>query len=141
MRQVLFDDLATTYVLSAILTTIGLDALVLSVAGVYGLVSYAVVQRRREIGVRMALGAGPASLVRLIVAQSTRPVAMGSLFGLLAAVALALLMAAGMPEVDPRDPVSYVGVILLILASALLATLVPARRAASINPVEALRAD
>jgi predicted permease len=141
MRQVLFDDLATTYVLSAILTTIGLVALVLSVAGVYGLVSYAVVQRRREIGVRMALGAGPASLVRLIVAQSTRPVAMGSLFGLLAAVALALLMAAGMPEVDPRDPVSYVGVILLILASALLATLVPARRAASINPVEALRAD
>jgi ABC-type antimicrobial peptide transport system permease subunit len=141
MRQVLFDDLATTYVLSAILTTIGLVALVLSVAGVYGLVSYAVVQRRREIGVRMALGAGPASLARLIVAQSTRPVAMGSLFGLLAAVALALLMAAGMPEVDPRDPVSYVGVILLILASALLATLVPARRAASINPVEALRAD
>jgi predicted permease len=141
MTQVLFDDLASTYVLSAILSTIGLIALVLSVAGIYGLVSYSVAQRRREIGVRMALGAGPAAMIRLIVAQSTRPVVMGSLGGLVAAAAMSLILAAGVPEIDPRDPVSYVGVILLIVSSALLATFVPARRAASINPVEALRAD
>jgi predicted permease len=141
MRQVLFDDLATTYVLSAILSTIGLIALVLSAVGIYGLVSYSVAQRRREIGVRMALGARPDAIVRMIVAHSTRPVALGSLSGLVVAAALSLLLAAGMSEIDPRDPVSYTGVILLILVSALLASLVPARRAAAINPVEALRAD
>jgi putative ABC transport system permease protein len=141
MRQVLFDDLATAYVLSAILTTVGLIALVLSAAGIYGLVSYSVAQRRREIGVRMALGAGADSIVRMIVAHSTRPVAVGSLVGLVAAAALSLLFAAGVPELDPRDPFSYAGVGVLILVSALLASFIPARRAASINPVEALRAD
>jgi predicted permease len=141
MRQVLFDDLASTYVLSAILSTIGLIAIVLSVAGIYGLVSYSVTQRRREIGVRMALGAGPAAIIRLVAAQSTRPVVIGSLAGLVAAAVMSLILASGIPEIDPRDPVSYAGVIALIVSSALLATLVPARRAASINPVEALRAD
>ena len=141
MTQVLYDDLATTYVLSAILTTIALLALVLSAAGIYALVSYSVVQRRREIGVRMALGARQTSIVRMIVAQSTRPVAVGGGLGLVAAAALAVLFAAGVPEIDPRDPVSYLGVVLLLLASALLATLVPARRAATINPVDALRAE
>ena len=141
MTQVLFDDLAGTYVLSAILSTIGLVALVLSAAGIYGLVSYSVTQRRREIGVRMALGARPDSIVRMIVANSIRPVALGSLVGLVAAAAVSLLFAAGLPELDARDPISYTGVLLLLGVSALLASLVPARRAASINPVEALRAD
>lgn len=141
MTQVLYDDLATTYVLAAILTTIALLALALSAAGIYALVSYSVVQRRREIGVRMALGARHNSIVRMIVAQSTRPVAVGGCVGLVVAAALSVLFAAGVPEIEPRDPVSYTGVILLILVSVLLATLVPARRAASINPVEALRAE
>ena len=141
MTQVIFDDLATAYVLSAILSTIGVIALVLSAAGIYGLVSYSVVQRRREIGVRMALGARADSIVRMMVAHSTRPVALGSLVGLIAAVALSLLFAAGVPEIDLRDPISYVGVLFLIVMSALCASVIPARRAASINPVEALRAD
>jgi ABC-type antimicrobial peptide transport system permease subunit len=141
MSQVLFDDLASTYVLSAVLSTIGLVALVLSAAGIYGLVSYSVVQRRREIGVRMALGARPDSIVGMIVAHSTRPVAFGSVAGLGVALALALLLAAGVPEIDPRDPVSYVGVIVLIAVSALCASVIPARRAAAINPVDALRAE
>ena len=141
MTQVLFDDLATTYVLTAILSTIGVIALVLSVTGIYGLVSYSVAQRRREIGVRLALGAGPAAVIRLIVMQSTSPVAIGCVIGLGAAAAMSLIIAAGVPEIDPRDPVSYGGVVLLIVASALLATIVPARRAASIKPVDALRSD
>lgn len=141
MSRVLFDDLASTYVLSAILSTIGLVALVLSAAGIYGLVSYAVVQRRREIGVRMALGARPASIVGMIVAHSTRPVALGSLAGLAVAAVIALLLAAGVPEIDPRDPFSYVGVVIVIAVSTLCASVLPARRAASINPVDTLRAD
>jgi predicted permease len=141
MTQVLFDDLASSYVLSAILSTIGLVALVLSAAGIYGLVAYSVTQRRREIGVRIALGAQAGSIVRMIVAHSARPVAAGSLAGLVSAAALSLLFAAGLPEIDPRDPLAYAGVIVLILAASSLATLVPARRAASVNPVDALRAE
>jgi putative ABC transport system permease protein len=141
MRQVLFDDLAGAYVLSAILSSVGLVALVLSAAGIFGLVSYSVAQRRREIGVRMALGARPNSIVGMIVVHSTKPVATGSVIGLVVAAAVSLLFAAGIPEMETRDPLSYTGVILLIVLTALLASLVPARRAASINPVEALRAD
>jgi putative ABC transport system permease protein len=141
MTQVLFDDLAGTYVLSAILSTIGLIALVLSAAGIYGLVSYSVTQRRREIGVRMALGAQSNSIVRMVVTHSLKPIALGSLVGIVAAAAVSLLLAAGLPELDPRDPISYTGVLLLIVVSTVLASVVPARRAASINPVEALRAD
>ncbi len=141
MRQVLFDDLASTYVLAAILSSIGLIALGLSAAGIYGLITYQVTQRRREIGVRMALGGTPRAIVGMLVAHSTRPLVLGSLIGLVASRSLSMLLAAGIPEIDPRDPVSYAGVIVLILVSALLATLIPARRAASIDPVQALRAD
>ena len=141
MTQVLYDDLASTYVLSAILSTIGFVALIMSAAGIYGLVSYSVAQRRREIGVRMALGARPDMIVRMIVAHATRPVALGSLIGLVAAALIALIFAAAVPEIESRDPISYAGVILLIVVSALLASLIPARRASSINPVDALRAE
>lgn len=141
MSQVLYDDLAGSYILTAILTTVGLVALLLSAAGVYGLVSFSVAQRRKEIGVRMALGARPDRIVGMIVAHTARPVATGSVLGLAAAIAVSLLLAAGIPELDPRDPVGYAGVILMILVVALLASYLPARRAASVNPVDALRAD
>jgi ABC-type lipoprotein release transport system permease subunit len=77
----------------------------------------------------------------LIVVHSTSPVAIGSLAGLAVAAAIGLLFAAGIPEINPRDPVGYAGVLVLIAASALCASVIPARRAASINPVDALRAD
>jgi putative ABC transport system permease protein len=141
MTQVLYNDLATTYVLSAILSTIGLIALTLSAAGIYGLVAYSVTQRRREIGVRMALGGTPGAIVRLLIAHATRPLMMGSVVGVFVAAGLSLLFAAAVPEIDPRDPISYGGVVLLIVISTLLATLLPARHAATIDPVQALRAD
>jgi putative ABC transport system permease protein len=141
MSQVLYDDLAVSYILTAILTTVGLVALLLSTAGIYGLVAFSVAQRRKEIGVRMALGARPDWIVRMIVAHTARPVATGSFLGLAAAIAVSLALAAGIPELDPRDPISYAGVILLIASAAGLASVIPARRAASINPVEALRAE
>lgn len=141
MSQVLYDDLVGSYILTAILTTVGLVALILSAAGIYGLVSFSVAQRRKEIGVRLALGARPDRIVRMIVAHTARPVATGSVLGLAAAIAVSLLLATGIPELDPRDPVSYAGVILMIFVVALLASYLPARRAASVNPVDALRAE
>jgi ABC-type antimicrobial peptide transport system permease subunit len=139
MTKVLFDDLASVYLLAALLTAIALVALSLSAAGIYGIVSYAVAQRRREIGVRMALGAQPATIVKMVVAQVARPVVVGSLIGLVAAVVLAFGIAASLPAFDARDPINYVGVILIITAVTLSASYLPARRAASIDPVVALR--
>ena len=141
MSYVLYDDMASTYILAATLTTIGLIALCLSAAGIYGLVSYSVAQRRREIGVRMALGARPEWVVRMIVAHTSRPVTIGSVVGLLAAIVLSLVFAAAVPEIDPRDPISYSGVLLMIVIVAVIASYIPARRAATINPVDALRAE
>jgi putative ABC transport system permease protein len=139
MTQVLFDDMAGTYVLTALLTAIGLIALGLSAAGVYGLVSSSVAQRSREIGVRMALGARPGAVVRLMIASGARPVAGGSLVGLVAAVALAAGIGLSVPGVDARDPSNYAAVTLTLAIVALLASYLPARRAATIDPVAALR--
>jgi putative ABC transport system permease protein len=139
MTQVLFDDLAGTYVLTALLTAVGLIALCLSAAGVYGLVSSSVAQRGREIGVRMALGARPSAVVRMMIAAGARPVAAGSLVGLLAAVVIAAGIGLSVPGVEARDPSNYVAVALAIAAVALIASYLPAKRAASIDPVTALR--
>jgi len=139
MTQVLFDDLAGTYVLTALLSAVGLIALCLSAAGVYGLVSSSVAQRGREIGVRMALGARPSAVVRMMIGAGARPVAAGSLVGLLAAVVIAAGIGLSVPGVEARDPSNYVAVALAIGAVALIASYLPAKRAASIDPVIALR--
>jgi putative ABC transport system permease protein len=136
---VLFDDLGSTYVLAAMLTVIGLVALLLSAAGIYGVVSHAVAQRRREIGVRLALGARPGAIVRMVVGHGTKPVIAGSLIGLLAAVALAFWSATALSDIEARDPLNYIVVTVLIAVVALAASYLPARRAASIDPVVALR--
>ena len=139
MSQVLYDDLGSTYVLAAMLTAIGFVALCLSAAGIYGVVSYSVAQRRREIGVRMALGARPGAVVRMVLVHGVTPVAAGSLVGLLASVALAFWVATMVPEIDARDPINYADVILTIAAVAVGASYFPARRAARIDPLVALR--
>jgi putative ABC transport system permease protein len=139
MTQVLFDDLAGTYVLTALLTAVGLIALCVSAAGVYGLVSSSAAQRGREIGVRMALGARPGAVVRMILASGARPVAAGGTVGLIAAAGLAIGLGMSVPGVDPRDPSNYVAVALTISVVAFLASYWPARRAARIDPLLALR--
>ncbi len=139
MTQVLFDDLAGTYVLAALLTAVGFIALCVSAAGVYGLVSSSVAQRGREIGVRMALGARPGLVVRMVLAAGARPVAAGGLAGLVAAIALAIGIGLSVPGVDARDPWNYVAVALTLAAVAFLASYLPARRAARIDPLLALR--
>jgi putative ABC transport system permease protein len=139
MTQVLFDDLAGTYVLAALLTAVGFIALCVAAAGVYGLVSSSVAQRGREIGLRMALGARPGVVVGMVLASGARPVAAGGLVGLMAAVVLAIGVGMSVPGVDARDPANYAAVALTIAAVAFLASYLPARRAARIDPLLALR--
>jgi predicted permease len=116
-------------------------ALVLAALGVYGIMAYAVAQRRHEIGVRMALGARAEDVARTFVRDAARLALPGVAIGLLAAAALSRLAAGALYGVSPVDPLTYVLVPLLIVGVALGAVLLPARRAARVDPLIALRAD
>jgi predicted permease len=114
-------------------------AFTLAVVGVYGVLNWAVTQRFGEIGVRMALGAGSAEIVRLIVGQGGRLTAIGMAAGIAAAIALGRYMSSEIYEVSPLDPLVFSVVIAGLGGAALLASWLPARRAARIDPMAALR--
>jgi ABC-type antimicrobial peptide transport system permease subunit len=116
-------------------------ALFLGVVGLYGIVSYSVGQRTREIGVRMALGAQRGSIYLMILSESGRLIAIGIAVGLVAAITAASLMRKLLFGVHAWDATTLIGVGVLLAASSLLASFLPARRAASMNPTEALRAE
>lgn len=116
-------------------------ALVLSVVGLYGVISYSVGQRTREIGVRMALGAQRSSVCGMILAEAGRLIAVGMVLGLAAAVGAATLMAKLLFHVAAWDETTLACVALGLGLAALAASFIPARRAASVNPVEALKAE
>jgi len=121
--------------------TFAVCAWLLGVVGLYGVVAYSVGRRTREIGVRMALGAGRRSVARLIVGDAGRVIAAGLLAGTLAAAGAATLARGLLFGVTAWDPATLGGVAAVLGASALLASYLPARRAASINPIEALRTE
>ena len=124
------------------LTMLGIAAiaaLLLGVVGIYGVVSYSVSQRTREIGIRMALGAGQDQVRGLFVRDGLILTGLGVAAGMAAAIALTRLMAALLYEVSPLDPATYAVVALGLAAAALLASYLPARRATRIDPIEALR--
>jgi putative ABC transport system permease protein len=114
-------------------------ALLLATLGLYGVISYSVRQRTREIGVRIAFGAGNADVLKLVIAQGLALAAIGVVLGLAASVPLSRAVRGFLVGVSPTDPVTYLGIPLLLLAVAGLASWVPARRAAALHPVEALR--
>ena len=116
-------------------------ALVLTVSGVYGVMSYAVSQRSKEIGIRIALGAGSGAVVRMVVAQSMRMAGIGAALGGAAALMLAPLFANRMQAVRPYDPVAYVLGLALVIGASLAASALPGRRAVRIDPVITLRCD
>ena len=116
-------------------------ALALGVVGLYGVIAYSVSQRTREIGVRMALGAQRSSVYHLVLGEAGRLIAFGVLAGLACSVGAASLMGKLLFGVQPWDAGTLLGVALVLGASAMMASYIPARRAASVNPTEALRAE
>jgi len=140
MDEVLYGDTASEYILSILTMAIALIALAVAAVGIYGLVAQDVTRRTREIGVRLALGAQPAAVVRMVVGDGTRPVLYGGLVGLVAATALAFATAASVMG-NAKEPLAYAGVVAALSLTALAATYLPARRASRIDPVNALRAE
>jgi ABC-type antimicrobial peptide transport system permease subunit len=116
-------------------------ALVLAVAGVYGVVAYSVARRTSEIGVRLALGASPRGVLRRVVVLGMRPVCIGVCFGLIGMIWVSRIMASLLLGVTLGDPVTYLGATLGLIAAAALACYVPARQVLRIDPVIALRSE
>jgi putative ABC transport system permease protein len=116
-------------------------ALALTVAGVFGVVAQAVTRQRRELAVRIAVGAGTRDVLRLVLVRGGTPVSIGLALGLAGAAALSRLLSSQLFGVSPTDPSTFATVALVVAATALLACYLPARRAARVDPVAALRAD
>jgi predicted permease len=114
-------------------------AFVLASVGLYGVVSYGVAQRTNEIGIRLALGAERRDVLKMVLRQGLTPMLVGLALGLIVAVAISRLLSSFLYEVRPSDPITYVGISLLLASVALLATYLPARRATKVDPIEALR--
>jgi putative ABC transport system permease protein len=122
-----------------LLAVFGGAALLIAAAGLYGVMAYAVNQRAREIGLRMALGAQPLDVLRMIVGQGMKLAMLGVVVGLAAALALTRLMSRLLFGVSATDPATFAFIVLLLTAVALLACYLPARRATRVNPVVALQ--
>jgi putative ABC transport system permease protein len=116
-------------------------ALLLAIVGIYGAVAYTVEQRTTEIGVRMALGAQVTDVLRLVVKQGMNPVLLGLVIGLAATLGAGHLIAAQLYQISPHNPLLIAVTAAALAIAALLACLIPARRATSVDPLVALRAE
>jgi putative ABC transport system permease protein len=139
MEETLGRSLATQRLSTMLLMMFACVALVLAAVGIYGVMSYVVTQRRHEIGIRMALGAQRADVLRLILRQGMWLTACGVALGLTASFALSRLMASLLFGVSPTDPLTFLLVAVTLAVVTLAACLVPARRAIKVDPMTALR--
>ncbi|HEX4007674.1 MAG TPA: ABC transporter permease [Acidobacteriaceae bacterium] len=141
MQDLYSQSMERTSFTLVMLAIAGSMALALSIIGIYGVISYAVSQRTREIGIRLALGAQRNALSWMFVRSALKLTGAGMAVGLVAAMLLTQLMRSLLFNISPLDPVTYLTVPLVLAAAAALASYLPARRAAAVNPVETLRAE
>jgi predicted lysophospholipase L1 biosynthesis ABC-type transport system permease subunit len=141
MQQLYAGSLARTSFTLVLLGIAGAMALALGVIGIYGVIAYVVAQRTRELGIRAALGARPGQLERMFVRQGLVLTGVGAIVGVVAAVALARLMSSLLYGIGSLDFAAYAAALGVTLAAAALASYLPARRAASIDPMQTLRAE
>ena len=139
MEDVLYADTLGSRIVIVVLGVFALLAFLLAAVGIYGVVSYAVSRRAREVGIRMALVADRRDVLRLIVGQGMTPVAVGMVAGVAMALGVTRLIASILFEVSPTDPVTFGSVTLLLGLTALLANLIPAVRAGRVDPSATLR--
>ncbi len=139
MQQLVDDSISTRRLTLVLLGIFSALALILAAIGIYGVMSYTVALRTQEIGIRMALGAQQKDVLRLILGQGARIAFFGVIIGLAAAAALARLLSSLLFSVSASDPITFAGVAVLLVAVALLACYIPARRALRVDPIIALR--
>jgi putative ABC transport system permease protein len=139
MEQILADQVAPRRITMLLLAVFSGLALALAAVGIYGVMAYNASQRTREIGVRMALGARSVDVLMMVLRQSARPVLVGAGLGLVSALALTRLMVTLLFGVSTLDPITYTLMPVTLLAVAFVASYLPARRAANVDPMEALR--
>ena len=132
-------SMARTSMTLKLLAITGVLALVLGLVGIYGVVSYAVAQRQREIGIRIALGAGYGEVRRMFVRNALALVAIGVAIGLPAAAVLTRLMESQLFGISPLDPATHLAVAFVLVVAAGLASYISARRASALDPVEVLK--
>ncbi|MEA2263752.1 MAG: hypothetical protein QOJ51_6577, partial [Acidobacteriaceae bacterium] len=141
MQEIYSQSLARTSFTLVMLGIAGTMAFVLGILGIYGVISYAVLQRTREIGIRLALGEQTGRLRWMFIRSALLLTGSGIAIGLAAAAGLMRLMTSLLFGISPLDPFTYISVLIVLAAAAVLASYLPARRAAAVNPVEALRAE
>jgi putative ABC transport system permease protein len=139
MDELISQSLGSKQLNTALLSGFALIALLLSMTGIYGVLTYTVTRRTAEIGIRVALGADRKTIFGLIVSQGMRPILVGVVIGIAGSLAITRFLADLLFEVRPADAASYAAVTLLIVVTALIACLLPARRALRVDPVTALR--
>jgi putative ABC transport system permease protein len=139
MAEVIGSSIAQARFRTTLLSLFGGAALLLAAIGIYGVLAYTVAQQTREIGIRMALGANPGRVLRLVLGRGLRLAGAGTVIGVLAALMLTRLLGSLLFDVSATDPLTFVAVAGLLLGVALLACYVPARRAMRVDPMVALR--
>lgn len=140
MDQAVGEEFATPRFYALLIASLALIAVLLAAVGVYGVISYSVARRSHEFGIRVALGAQQSQVFRMVVGQGVRVALTGAVIGLAGALALTRYLGALLYDVAPNDPVTFAGVVVVLSATAAAACWIPARRALSVSPSDALRA-